>query len=627
MADENTTTTNESSSQSASSESTSAANDSTSNDSGSDSSTTKAADLKKGDSSTESSGSEDDKSAEEMVKYFVKTASSQIVQASGGNSIIGAIVTLLTDLLLGNGLGSLTGGNGVGNTNADSITGGANDDNPFKTRNDAPSNWSYINQSPVPEYHNVYKVKYIEPTFKPIPETDEYKKTIYNEDTTKIQNKYKFPKESSADSTATNSINDKTKKYDYQILVGDSDLELSKSLEDKLQEVRAQFGITVHGSNRTARSMKYYMYNRYKVPDTNLAHNKTFTHVFFTRPDLNVLDVASKTANSQIMSHSDASLYWRKYPDLFKLLTDGSRCGDNNNLNLLLSNQIQSFEPKEHELQTDSVGKNWNDYSITYGNAYTNKTGNEFSCEFVDTANLEVMHLLKIWMLYIDNVSRGAWKPSYDLRTGTCGSVSNSMEQSYVYQKTLDYAAAAYMFKTGPDGEDIIYWTKYYGVFPLNDGSSVLNYQNGSDSISKAPVLNIKFAYSFKRDMSPISIVEFNNNCGVAGDPIASNQKFDSFSEDKAGMSTRPFVSRPYIDVVLGNPQLKPNDIASGEETHLRLKYVKETNAARDDKILFRPTLAGSSSGKANSPISNIAGDNPLSTVGNAVASGAGFMF
>ena len=41
--------------------------------------------------------------------------------------------------------------------------------------------------------------------------------------------------------------------------------------------------------------------------------------------------------------------------------------------------------------------------------------------------------------------------------------------------------------------------------------------ENGMYSVSKAPILNIKFVYSFKRDMSPLSIMKFKNNSGYIG--------------------------------------------------------------------------------------------------------------
>jgi len=575
MPDESTTTTSE-------------------NSGNSGGSTTKAADLKKGSSQQESSGGEGN--AEQYIGYFVDKAAEKISESSGGNSIVSTIVSLLKNLLFGDSLPSLTGGgSGIGNTLTDKILPGVNIDNPFTKRTTASENWSFNNAEPVPEYHNVYKVKYVEPEFKAVIETDEFKKDIYNQNTKVIQNKYLFPREATSEKVMKD---DKLKKYDYQILVGDPNLELSKSLEDKLQEFRASVGLTVHGSNRIARAMKYYMYNRYKVPDTNLAHVKTFTHVFFTRPDLNLLEKHgnSFSANKQIREHSDASLYWRKYPDLFKLLTESDRCGDTSNLNLLLSNQIYSFEPKESELQTENVGKNWNDYSILYGNAYTNKTGNDFSCEFIDTANLEIMHLLKLWMLYIDNVSRGAWKPSYDLPSGECGKCSVRMTDSHVYQRTLDYAASAYMFKVGPDGEDILYWTKYYGVFPLNDGSDVLRWTNSPESASTVPKLNIKFAYSFKRDMSPLSIVEFNNNSGIL--KIGTEDTIESYSHEY-NESTRPFVGIPYVDVSLGSPILNNDDVSNGQDTHLRLKFVKDKK--RDDEMLYRPIPTYIGNGAANS--------------------------
>lgn len=601
-------------------------NTTNSSKSSSDSKTNKAADLKKENTEKESSDSSSgDEEVKQYIEYFVDKAAEKVTQATGGNSVVTTIISLLKNIFFGKGLGSLTGG--IGNTNTDSIFPGVNIDNPFIKRNNNPSGWSTELGTPVPEYHNVYKRSYIEPTFKTVPETDEFKKDLYNQNTKVIQNIYKFPKESSRDNPTND---DKTKVYDYQIIVGDPDLELSKSLEDKLQEFRASVGIPVHGNSRIARSMKFYMYNRFKVPDTNLAHNKTFTHVFFTRPDLNLLEKngTSVTANQQVKEHSDGSLYWYKYPDLFKLLTDASRCGDSSNFNLLLSNQVQSFETKDAELISEPAGKNWNEYSIMYGNAYTNKIGNEFTCEFMDTNNLEIMHLMKLWMMYIDNVSRGAWKPSYDLTTGKCGKVNDSFGGSYVYTRTLDYAASAYVIKTGPDGEDILYWSKYYGIFPLNDGSTVLSWSNNGDSINKSPILTIRFAYSFKRDMNPISITEFNGNSRVNDIPTeaeiedkkmpAFNGKYDKDNPTHVG-SNRPFVGVPYIIPIMGNPILRSDDVASGQETHLKLRYLPDNRSdSRSDEMLFRPTLSFSGS-KDYKNTSSYLGNDPLSAIMNAV--------
>lgn len=391
------------------------------------------------------------------------------------------------------------------------------------------------------------------------------RKEMRNQDTTLIQNDQKFPYH---EGTRGSMLAD---KYDYRIIPGDSRYPLTQSLEDKLTQIRADLGIQVHGNNDIARSVKFYMYNRYKVPDTNLLHNKTVTHIFFTRPDLNLLE-SPTSANSQTLNHTDTALLWKRNPEIFKLLTDYSRCNDSNNFNMLLSNQITSFSLTDETLATIRAGSSWAGHEMIYGEQYTGRTAGEFTCTFAETSELSVINLLKLWMTYIDNVSRGAWSPNY--KNGQC----------HVHDRALDYAASVYVFKCGPDGEDVLYWSKYYGVFPTISGASALSWNAGTP-IGDAPNLSISFAYSYKRDMSPISLLEFNHVANVDAD----NAKWvPAFSSDHAHC-IRPYVGAPYIELDLGVPNLQTNDVSrSGKRTQIRLKFRDDTSKTRTDKVLYR---------------------------------------
>ena len=150
----------------------------------------------------------------------------------------------------------------------------------------------------------------------------------------------------------------------------------------------------------------------------------------------------------------------------------------------------------------------WNDYEMVYGDSYTGRAAGDFNCNFIETSDYSIINLIKLWITYIDNVSRGAWSPSYNLY-GNDSSFSTSINGSHIYRKALDYAASVYVFKCGPDGEDVLYWSKYYGVFPMNTGANALSWDAGTP-IGDNPKLNIKFSYSFKKDLSPISLLEFN---------------------------------------------------------------------------------------------------------------------
>lgn len=407
----------------------------------------------------------------------------------------------------------------------------------------------------------------------------EKKRQLLNEDSENIMNQYSFPYKSS-DSQGLISA-----KYDYQIIPGDSRYSKVVNLEDKLMKARAAFGIPVHGNNNIARSMKYFMYNRFKVPDTNLAHNKTFTYVFFTRPDVNLLTPGSLKANDQALNHSEVAMIWKRYPELFKLLTDNSRCADSNNFNMLLSNQVRSFDIQDEEITTNRAAKSWHEYEMQYGDVYTGRSAGTFRCNFDETSDYSVINFIKLWITYIDMVSKGAWSPSYNLRGGD---ISNrNINYSHIFTKTLDYAASAYVFKCGPDGEDVLYWTKYFGVFPINTGAQALSWDHGTMP-GEGTKLNIGFAYSAKRDMNPISLIEFNQNAGVPLPAANNSVTYEDAFNPNYGHTDRPFVGAPFIAMDLGSTEMLSDRVNTARKrTEIRLKFQKANSKLSDD-ILFK---------------------------------------
>ena len=410
------------------------------------------------------------------------------------------------------------------------------------------------------------------------------------------QNASNFPALSKAGSESTLLA----AKYDYKIIPGDTRYKKAASLEKKLIAARANLGIPVHGNNNIARAQKYYMYNRFKTPDLNLAFNKMTTHIFFTRPDLNLLTYAGhggvSTINDQARGHTDTEMLWLLNPSLFKLLTNSGRCGDSDNFNLLLSQQVSSFDIKDETIATDDVGKSWNEHNIAYGSGFTGKQAGEFTCSFVETQDLSVINLIRLWLIYIDNVSNGAWSPSYNLY-GT-GINKNNSRGSHVYMKALDYACSAYVFKCGPDGEDVLYWTKYYGVFPTNTGVNSLSWEAGTPT-GESPKPSITFRYSFKKDMSPISLIEFNANSGLTGgiknEGMTEIVSENSFNPNLA-MSDRPYVGAPYIEFSIGDKNGKYGLVNNGvnyaaPSSHIRLKFKKTSDPRLTDELLYKATF------------------------------------
>ena len=422
-------------------------------------------------------------------------------------------------------------------------------------------------------------------------ENEEMRRQLLSEDIENIQNAHQFPLQ------ATTSNGLFAAKYDYQIMI-DDDRYQELSLEDRLMQARASFGLPIHGRNDIARAMKYYLYNRYKTPDTNLAHNKTFTHVFFTRPDCNLLAGDGSGAVAQVKNHTESAMLWRRNPDLFKLLTDRKRCFDDNNFNMLLSNQVTSFDIQDETITASEAGKSWDEYEMSYGGEYTGRGPGEFSCNFMETNDYSVLNLIKLWMNYIYMVKRGAWRPSYDLfHDGT--HIDISPNASHVYSKTLDYAASAYVFKIGPDGSDILYWTKYFGVFPLNTGASALSWDMNT-SPGDGAKLNIRFRYSAKSDLSPIALLSFNDNANIQSEQDATYQ--EDYNPNY-GHIDRPYVGCPFIEMRFEDPKplraFGANIGADAANSSLRLRFKPNADWKLTDEVVYRNILTKQKSKEA----------------------------
>ena len=424
--------------------------------------------------------------------------------------------------------------------------------------------------------------------FPTVWEDEGKRRQLLSEDVENIQNAYGFPlyDKPSHDVFAA--------RYNYQIQIGDPNYDYTATLEDKLMQARASLGIPVHGRTDIARAMKYYLYNRFKTPDTNLAHNRTFTYVFFTRPDLNLLDYMGG-ANQQIKNHAEAAMLWRRNPDLFKLLTDYRRCQDMDNFNLLLSNQVTSFDISDEQLTTTEVGRSWANYEQVYGEEYSGRGAGEFTCNFTELADYSVINLIKLWITYIYNVKRGSWKPSFNLY-GTGVNTSNP-DASHVYSKTLDYAASAYVFKCGPDGSDVLYWTKYFGVIPVNTGASALSW-NLESPVGETPKLNIRFHYSAKRDLSPISLLEFNDISNIQTSDDGTYEP--EYNPNYAGTS-RPYVGSPFIEMRFEDPKplraIGANVGPDAANSSIRLRFKPNSDWKLTDEMVYRNSLVRSSQG------------------------------
>lgn len=242
-------------------------------------------------------------------------------------------------------------------------------------------------------------------------------------------------------------------------------------------------------------------YNKFKIDNPNDRLSKSFAHVFFVRPDCNIFKTAyTKSGNLQLVDNLEnlSEFYYAKKhcPELLRQLTQPEASFDHQFM-LYPSNKARSFEVADEYITADTYGTALTGYKIPYGkDNVESKTAGKFSINYVDDRDLHVYHLHKLWSEYISYVFRGKINP----------------KDIYILNKIIDYATCVYYILTAEDGETIIFWSKYWGVFPIESPSSGFSFSLDNPGGVKDPELKIEYQYAWKEDFNPLTLIEFNTH-------------------------------------------------------------------------------------------------------------------
>lgn len=259
------------------------------------------------------------------------------------------------------------------------------------------------------------------------------------------------------------------------------------------------------------------MYNYFlRIPAMDPYNAVTVTHeyLFFTKPDLHLMNSNGKVATSlaKYPFFIDAVDRYKPVCEQLQLSCKRNTSSRGSNLDLsasknpfatLLSNTVKSeLELPGIESENDQeTGANVYGTKITYrGNSYTSDQDCSFSLEFEDTKYLEVYMFFKIYDEYCRYKNMG-------LIEFTDPEGEDLIWVNYTLNKVLHDQFSVYKFVVGEDGMTLLYWAKYTGVYPTGvprDAFSNMNNEEGQR-------LTVNFKAQFVRDMDPIILSEFNN--------------------------------------------------------------------------------------------------------------------
>lgn len=307
----------------------------------------------------------------------------------------------------------------------------------------------------------------------------------------------------------------------------------SRSLDDIMESLNKTLRIQTDNDSVDkifAELCKHY--DRFKLPKPNLAISGFHAHVFFVKPRCNILtssgDLCDQVKNDPVFEY--AKDHCREL--LVEISAKQGPTDFSSPFMLSLSNYVKNFSTNDEEIDYETYGETYTGYKIAYGkHDIASKTARSFSVRFMDDSELHIYHLHKLWVDYISKVYRGHIMP--DLND--------------IARKIIDYAGAIYYILTAEDNETIVFWSKYYGVFPRSIPSSQFSWEYGSKV--KPEDFTVEYMASWKKDYDPAIILEFNTNAGINTILNNGNTNYSTTYDNSLGHSNLDMVGIPYISV------------------------------------------------------------------------------
>ena len=284
-----------------------------------------------------------------------------------------------------------------------------------------------------------------------------------------------------------------------------------------------------------AQETLFTTYNRTKLPIADIEWRKGFRHIFITRPECYLMfnNVDGMGLCDQAYYDEDFASAVTRMPHIIRLLSpryvSGSLTKDglDSNWNFLLSNRVQGLTTSALNLSiNEGISKSLEGYTVTPGMFLEGRQGSTLDLTFRDTKNLEVYELARLWMLYIYKRKLGVFIPPYNGYQKSNGYMPNIPDSGvplsgaqytryHPYDRALEYCASLYDIITNESGTKILYWCKYYGIYPTSVTPGLNNDNNAAITEMNT---SISFKYHYRLENTNKTLVEFNYDAGLTDD-------------------------------------------------------------------------------------------------------------
>ena len=248
---------------------------------------------------------------------------------------------------------------------------------------------------------------------------------------------------------------------------------------------------------------KFSRFFRDPVIDPDSAITGTKEYLFFTKPDLHLLDKSGNTLvlNPELAGNTFFKEMRSRYPDLLLQLqhsADGellNKTRYGGSYSSYLSQTLSYFVTGNLDL-TSTTAKTVDTPENVFGNSITYRAdGHEgdfnlnFSISFKDDKYLTMYNYFKIWEEYSKLKKKGLVTPP---------------ALKYTQRRILHDQIGIYKFIVAEDGETILYYAYILGAYPLTLP------RDSFSSLTETPTYNIDWQGFHIEDMNPEILSDFN---------------------------------------------------------------------------------------------------------------------
>lgn len=308
-----------------------------------------------------------------------------------------------------------------------------------------------------------------------------------------------------------------------------------------------KYGIGI-GDARLTQYEKYEKFARIPRIDPNSKIGYSREFIFFTKPDLQLGDKfdTEMSGNEGSLTVLNNSTIFKEANSRYSRVLDSLSYSRDRRMPFvpLLSNYKRSnVDIPDISTSNDyETAKNILGSSMFYrGTSYESDENHDFSIEFEDTKYLEVY----MWFRLYDEYER---MKHYGLVP--------RIRDDYRTNKIIHDQMSMFKFIVGEDGESIIHYSKFTGVFPRSVPRNVFS-DMPEDGILK---FTVNFKATFVEDMEPLIIEDFNELSNKIRGTIGGSEgsRLGGFLPEYDGWSgeymSRPYIQYPNVELNKGLP-------------------------------------------------------------------------